>query len=245
MAKATELFDQIKSELEKRNQTIREVLETYRHENERIKRLYRDEIAEQKRAELVSQSRVKIEEAHEVAQKRANTLREELYAVLENHLRDVPNEALMTQLRTVREFGVQLTESELRAFADGMCGNTLGLRCVQAVADTSGYRMTFPVPSDWERDLAMIEQVFQYSTWAPDGLVSEALEVLPNATYRGVDQGRPTVIGITVAQATAARAVKELDEAVKRWSAVGNEGPEKVIYTLETNPVHAVERTSE
>lgn len=86
MAKATELFDQIKSELEKRNQTIREVLETYRHENERIKRLYRDEIAEQKRAELVSQSRVKIEEAHEVAQKRANTLREELYAVLENHL---------------------------------------------------------------------------------------------------------------------------------------------------------------
>ena len=245
MAKATELFDQIKSELEKRNQTIREVLETYRHENERIKRLYRDEIAEQKRDELVSQSRVKIEEAHEVAQRRANTLREELYAVLENHLRDVPNEALMTQLRTVREFGVQLTESELRAFADGMCGNTLGLRCVQAVADTSGYRMTFPMPSDWERDLAMIEQVFQYSTWAPDGLVSEALEVLPNATYRGVDQGRPTVIGITVAQATAARAVKELDEVVKRWSAVGNEGPEKVIYTLETNPVHAVERTSE
>lgn len=242
MTKVSDIFNQLKEELEQRNQKIQEVLETYRQESERIKRLYQKEIAEEKQREIVEQSRVKIAEAHEVAQERAEHLKNQLSSLLGEYLGKASNEALMKQLRMVREFGLCLTESELRVFADGMHGNMLGLRCVQAVAKTSGYQMKFPTVEDMEKDVESLTQMFQNSSWAPAGFVSEALEVLPNVVYRGVDQGRPSVIGITVAQATATSALKKLDEAAKRWAGVGSGDS---TYTLEPISHHVVESEKE
>lgn len=233
MAKASEVFNRLLSVQSERNAEITRIFRDFRAESERIAGRYSERIAAEKSAELASTSRAAIEAAHARAGERAQVAVRELKEEFRKFLLTPPDEALMNLIRTARDFDVKLSRSELESFADAAQGNLFVLRCLAEVAAQSGYRLDFVGADDFTQDLEAVERAFRPSAWCPDGFGNEALAVLPNVVWRGVDQGRPDGIRIATARAAAEGARRNLEQGRERWSRIGDPLAQKSVYTLE------------
>lgn len=235
MAKCSSIFDRLIAMHDDRKKEITKIFESYRSEVARIETRYSKQVADEKLGALVSTSRASIVQVHERTEERAQIAIDELRDELRKHLLAPLDPALMAQLRAARDFGLTLSRSELECFADAAKGNLLALRCIQSVAEESGYRMTFTNGDDLSQDLDAVERAFQPSSWAPDGFGREALEILPDAIWKGVNQGRPDGIRVATARAAAEGARRNLELGRERWGRIGDPDAASV-FSLERLP---------
>lgn len=102
----------------------------------------------------------------------------------------------------------------IRRFNSYVC-----LRCLDKLAQKSGFKVSVPSVDDFGRDLEQIKRDFWgLRMYAPMG-GGDATELLPDmVTYNGLQMGRPTVGNVTLAWQGARNLDKRLEEIKGRWA---------------------------
>lgn len=127
--------------------------------------------------------------------------------------------AFLAQISAYKDFGLTLSKTELEALVEGAGGNYVCLRCLDKLAQKSGFKVSVPSVDDFGRDLEQIKRGFWgLRMYAPMG-DGDALDLLPDmVTYNGMQMGRPTVGNVTLAWQGARNLGKRLEEIKGRWA---------------------------
>lgn len=127
--------------------------------------------------------------------------------------------AFLAQISAYKDFGLSLSKTELEALISGAGGNYVCLRCLDKLAEKSGFRVSVPSVDDFGRDLEQIKRDFWgLRLYAPMG-DGDALDLLPDmVTYNGMQMGRPTAGNVTLAWQGAKNLDKHLEEIRGRWA---------------------------
>ena len=127
--------------------------------------------------------------------------------------------AFLAQIKAYKDFDLTLSRTELEALVAGAGGSYVCLRCLDKLAEKSGFRVSVPSVDDLGRDLEQIKMDFWgLRLYAPLG-DGDALDLLPDMiAYNGMQMGRPTVGNVTLAWQGAKNLDKHLEEIRGRWS---------------------------
>lgn len=127
--------------------------------------------------------------------------------------------AFLAQIKAYKDFGLTLSRTELEALVAGAGGNYVCLRCLDKLAEKSGFRVSVPSVDDFGRDLEQIKHDFwSLRMYAPLG-GGDATDLLPDMiAYNGMHMGPPDVLGVTLAMQDARNLDKHLEEIRARWS---------------------------
>lgn len=219
MKNTKNLFDQLKKLLEERNNAIKNGLETYKIEAEKINARYSQEVAAGMVVDLEAKTRQAIIDADQTAHDEAAYIARKLKAELADRTTGEVNQSVLAKLQAAQAFGLKLSRSEIEGMAASANGDSITLSCLSRIAEASGFDLTFTGFAELESDVAHIESIFSTpSLYAPDGLVQEALKFSPNRQFNGINYGRPDAVALSVGTAKATKAVQELDDMSKRWS---------------------------
>ena len=127
--------------------------------------------------------------------------------------------AFLAQIKAYKDFDLTLSRTELEALVAGAGGNYVCFRCLDKLAERSGFRVSVPSVDVLSKDLEQIKRDFWgLRMYAPMG-DGDATELLPDmVTYNGLQMGRPTVGNVTLAWQGARNLDKHLEEIRGRWS---------------------------
>lgn len=127
--------------------------------------------------------------------------------------------AFLAQISAYKDFGLTLSKTELEALVAGASGNYVCLRCLDKLAQKSGFKVSVPSVDDFGRDLEQIKRDFWgLRLYGPVG-DGDVLDLLPDVvTYSGQQMGIPTVNQATLAWQTARNLDAHLEEIRGRWS---------------------------
>ena len=96
-------------------------------------------------------------------------------------------------LWTYHDFDLKMEQIEIKAMAEQAAGCYVALKCLNAVAEKSGYHVNTPTLPDYMKDLDTIQRGFDaLYLYAPQNGDGHSTDLLPNKNYRGIDYGRPT-----------------------------------------------------
>ena len=127
--------------------------------------------------------------------------------------------AFLAQISAYKDFGLTLSKTELEALVAGAAGNYVCLRCLDKLAQKSGFKVSVTSVDDFGRDLDQIRMDFwNLRLYGPVG-DGDVLDLLPDAvSYSGMQMGAPTVNQATLAWQTARNLDAHLEEIRSRWS---------------------------
>lgn len=127
--------------------------------------------------------------------------------------------AFLAQISAYKDFGLTLSKTELEALVAGAAGNYVCLRCLDKLAQKSGFKVSVPSVDDFGRDLDQIRMDFwNLRLYGPVG-DGDVLDLLPDVvSYSGMQMGAPTVTQATMAWQGARNLDKRLEEIRGRWS---------------------------
>ena len=127
--------------------------------------------------------------------------------------------AFLAQIKAYKDFDLTLSRTELEALVAGAGGNYVCFRCLDKLAERSGFRVSVPSVDVLSKDLEQIKRDFWgLRMYAPMG-DGDATELLPDmVTYNGLQMGRPTVGNVTLAWQGARNLDKRLEEIKGRWA---------------------------
>ena len=127
--------------------------------------------------------------------------------------------AFLAQIKAYKDFDLSLSKTELEALVAGAGGNYVCFRCLDKLAERSGFRVSVPSVDVLSKDLEQIKRDFWgLRMYAPMG-DGDATELLPDmVTYNGLQMGRPTVGNVTLAWQGARNLDKRLEEIKGRWA---------------------------
>lgn len=193
---------------------------TYNVERDRNKALYTEAaLAAQAAQAQVSGRRAvaqQMEDTRAAALAEIEKMRSALYA----WIAEPANPAFLTQLRTYHDFDLNMEQIEIEAMAEQAAGSFVALRCLNAVAEKSGFHVNTPTLLDYIKDLDTIQRRFDaLYLYAPQNGDGHSADLLPNKNYRGIDYGRPTSTDVSIAVAGAKALEGTLREIQERWSA--------------------------
>lgn len=182
--------------------------------------LAKEKIHEAKQAALKTIRDADAEMSHKV-KTQAEVLRSELHRIIS---KPVPIE-FERSMRLYRDFGLQMSESEVRAFADSAFENYPAVRVLAAVADHSGYRVSMPAVKEAEADLHAIEAAARIpSLYASEGHIQEALALYDETPVFRKDgsiaysRGKPDAVTIQMFSSAKDALEKRLTEEMpQRW----------------------------
>lgn len=146
-----------------------------------------------------------------------------LKKALSDYLTAPANPALLEQLRVFTDFNVKMSRAELESFILQAADNYTALRCIQTVAENSGFTVT--IPEGFEEDLATIAKLGRVpSMWCPAEYLSEGMEVLPDIPHFADDgsvaytSNRPDSIYLLIQSGAFNAARRELTNISEKWS---------------------------
>ena len=127
--------------------------------------------------------------------------------------------AFLAQISAYKDFGLTLSKTELEALVAGAAGNYVCLRCLDKLAQKSGFKVSVPSVDDFGRDLDQIRMDFwNLRLYGPVG-DGDVLDLLPDVvSYSGMQMGAPTVTQATMAWQAARNPDKHLEEIRGRWA---------------------------
>ena len=153
------------------------------------------------------------------------SLRSELSA----HLLTAPSSQMISTLALYRDFGIVPSKAEISALVQMAAGNTLALRCINGLLDSTkaGYTVVFPSSEALESDLDAIEKLsFGHFNYSPAGLHVIACEVYggqpviftrsDGSTYENGTKIDP--ISLISSRAFFEHNLKMLEEMAARWT---------------------------
>lgn len=175
--------------------TVESVLSTYRRECATAAQTasrYKDEASELQRlkADSISKARAALQTADKELCDDINYYHlPKLREALADHITERADNAFMSTLRAYRDFGIKLSRAELDGLVVGTQGNFMALRCLQAVAQDSGFTLTFPGVDNYQKDIATIARLAYEPPveYAPLDYVSELKEIVPQSPIRRQD----------------------------------------------------------
>ena len=192
---------------------------TYAAERDRNKGLYTEAALAAQAAQAQESGRRAV--AQQMEDTRAAVLAEveKMRSALYAWIAEPANPAFLAQLRTYHDFDLKMEQIEIDAMAEQAAGNFVALRCLNAVAEKSGFHINTPTLPDYMKDLDAIQRGFDaLYLYAPQG-DGHSTDLLPNKNYRGIDYGRPTSTDVSIAVAGAKALEGTLREIQERWSA--------------------------
>lgn len=212
-------FSELKNALERRNSTIRTALENYRTQAARITARYSEAVAAEELAKAQTTARVTIEAADESAHDAAERVVAILQGKLSEHIAADADAGLLAKLQAAQSFGLKLTRSEVEAMAKKANGDPVVLACLEQVAKTSGYSLTYTSMKQMEDDLKKIMSLFNTpSFYTDEEYFHEAMICHPNRRHNGVDFGRPDATAITIGMGLGKAAPRDLEQIAERWN---------------------------
>lgn len=144
---------------------------------------------------------------------------------LAEHVTERTDPEFISMLRGFKDFEIPLSRLELDCFVLAAGGNYSALRMLSAVAKHSGYTVSVPPIEDYEKDIAMLDQIAHVPImYAPNEYLHEALELLPDVPVFRQDgsvaytNGRPSSSYILVRSMDIQNAAKKLKDISTRWS---------------------------
>lgn len=193
---------------------------TYNVERDRNKGLYTEAAlaAQAAQAQEIGRRAVaqQMEDTRAAVLAEVEKMRSALYA----WIAEPANPAFLAQLRTYHDFDLKMEQIEIEAMAEQAAGNFVALRCLNAVAEKSGFHVNTPTLPDYIKDLDTIRRGFDaLYLYAPQNGDGHSTDLLPNKNYRGIDYGRPTSTDVSIAVAGANALEGTLREIQERWSA--------------------------
>lgn len=127
--------------------------------------------------------------------------------------------AFLAQISAYKDFDLSLSKTELEALVAGASGNYVCLRCLDKLAQKSGFKVSVHSVDDFGRDLDQIRMDFwNLRLYGPVG-DGDVLDLLPDVvSYSGMQMGGPTVTQATMAWQAARNLDAHLEEIRGRWS---------------------------
>ncbi len=226
------IFGDARGRYDNMKNDITGTLSAYKLGLERVKssaKVYKDEdtyISEHSAA-LVSDTRRKIAEAEKgfcdyIRGVTVPALREALV----DRLTAQPDKAFMQTLQYYQQFGIKLEPDEVKVLAYDAAGNNLGLRCLAAVADKSGIKVSFPPMSDLSGIIDRLERMAQPPLmFCPSEFLAEGVAILGNKPLRRADGTKYGETGpvdspyLIMTTQNMESTMKAADEAGDTWSA--------------------------
>lgn len=184
-----------------------------------------------------------------------------LKKALSDYLTAPANPALLEQLRVFTDFNVKMSRGELESFILQAADNYTALRCIQTVAENSGFTVT--IPEGFEEDLTTIAKLGRVpSMWCPAEYLSEGMEVLPDIPHFADDgsvaytANRPDSVYLLIQSGAFNAARRELTNISEKWSTafvpeisdlkpVRDPDTGKIVSTPEQQHTQAVEAAAE
>lgn len=191
----------------------------YREACNRNKGLYTSEAMEQQKQEAKREYRAQLLNMFDEMWRDVGVEVDLMRETLACWVSEPGDPAFLAQISAYKDFGLSLSKTELEALISGAGGNYVCLRCLDKLAEKSGFRVSVPSVDDFGRDLEQIKRDFWgLRLYAPMG-DGDALDLLPDmVTYNGMQMGRPTAGNVTLAWQGAKNLDKHLEEIRGRWS---------------------------
>ena len=215
-------FERLKTKLTGYKNEIDGIFAAYRKDTEHVRNIYKDDVANQQCAALAANARQKIASADTVLNTEIADIASRLRAALQKHVTEPAPAEFLGHMRTLNEFGLKVSQSELEAYARMAGGNHTALRILADVAGASGFVLEFPRMKDFEADLKQIESLARTPVmYCPMDFVSDGVDLLPNKRiYDGdtaFDMGRPDAVYLLAKSAVFENGINEIDAISKRW----------------------------
>ena len=145
---------------------------------------------------------------------------EKMRSALYAWIAEPANPDFLAQLRIYHDFDLRMEQIEIEAMAEQAAGCYVALKCLNAVAEKSGYHVNTPTLPDYLKDLDTIQRGFDaLYLYAPQNGDGHSTDLLPNKNYRGIDYGRPTSTDVSIAVSGAKALEGMLRKIQERWSA--------------------------
>lgn len=191
---------------------------TYAIEKDRNKGLYTEAALEAQAARAQESGRRTVAQQMEDTRAAVRDEVEKMRSALYAWIREPADPAFLAQLRTYHDFDLKMEQVEIEAMAERAAGNFVSLKCLNAVAEKSGYRVNIPTLPEYMGDLTAIERGFNaLYLYAPTG-DGHATDLLPNKQYHGIDYGRPSATDVVISGTSAKNLEGTLREIQERWS---------------------------
>lgn len=193
---------------------------TYAIEKDRNKGLYTEAALEAQAARAQESGRRTVAQQMEDTRAAVRDEVEKMRSALYAWVNEPADPAFLAQIRTYHDFDLKMEQLEIEAMTEQAAGCYVALKCLNAVAEKSGYHVNTPTLPDYIRDLDTIQRGFDaLYLYAPQNGDGRSTDLLPNKNYRGIDYGRPTSTDVSIAVAGAKALEGTLREIQERWSA--------------------------
>lgn len=137
-----------------------------------------------------------------------------------------PDKAVMQTLQYYQQFGIRMEPQEVKVLTYDAAGNNLALRCLAAVAEKSGVRVSFPPVSKFSAIIDRLEKMAQPPLmYCPNEFLHEGVEVMGNKPLRRADgtkygeAGPVDSLYLIMTTQSVESVMKAADEAGDTWSA--------------------------
>lgn len=207
----------------------------YRAEKSRISERYAEKIAAEKLDRLRTDTRAELATADLCLKIAAGIFADELNGIILQQLQPGKSEKQLAGLRVLRDFGIRLSEQELRILLRD-CDSYVSQRALATIAEQSGFRMKIPALDVFAKDVDAVRGRFHEGMlYAPEGYDAEACEIYPSrpffaadgSVYSWADQTDAVYFGLN--RAAADGAADFLADMLARWNGS---------FTPEITPIH-------
>lgn len=195
-------------------------------------RAYKDEEQrfEAERRQLAEETRSKLKSAADSFAKEITTAKQQLKTEFERHLAQPCNGEALNRIRTLKDFGLLPTKSEVETLLHQINGNHIGLAALEKTLaeNKSPFTVRFKSVSDFEKDLETVgflaENAYGFSTLDCHSSACSVFRDVPIERHRADGTVFSTgevwsTIPLTMRRAMFTDAVKKIEGMVDSWSA--------------------------
>ena len=223
------IFDDIRSDIAFYKADVTGILRNYAADAAKAAsaaEAYKDAESElaKRKAALVAAARPRIEAADKRLHDRLTANVEKLQKQMTAYVSARPDAEFVAHLRDVRDFGLKLSGTEVRALVEQTKGCYLGLRFVQRVAAQSSFKVDFPSVEDFENDLRTISVAAWLPVqWCDSHDVAAASEVFSDVPVRRDDgsvayfAGRPSSVQLSISSRRVDHLENMTGKMAERW----------------------------
>lgn len=224
-------FDTLKTDIRRYQAQVESALREYDESVQYDAKWYREELCEQRREVHLENARQRVKDAEEGLANACRRAADKMRDCLKIMTNKPVDPGFLENMRTIREFGIKLDETELPTYINQAAGNLTALRVLGEVVKASGLKLQYAGIDEFNADIKRVETFgAKCQNYAPEGMWNLALEALPDAEFRREDGsvshslGRPTITSFILGNAGVESMLRDCDgEMLKRWT--GSEVP--------------------
>ena len=153
------VFEPLKTAFNEHQKKMENLLEGYRKTLDRYRAIYNEDTFQAYKNELITSTRDKILAADQSFSNAVGIATARLRRELADQIKRPVDEKFVNIMRTVKDFGIKLSRTEIETLARQAAGNLTELRVIASVAAASGYEVQYTTPDELSRDIERLENM--------------------------------------------------------------------------------------